>query len=265
MAHFFISLLTVLYQTKLIKGYPVSQLIKCINEKVINNTEEVHACLVNMICDDSSPIPLTQETILHALKIDGEFLGLKMRYDEYENELKDEILKYKISQSLSVVVSYEDDGHSFENIEKFISYMKEISDDNQNFIFGIKNVKELSKTPITILFSGILPINQLHMSIGKNIYSLIHSDNEYFIPRFAKLRDDISQEINIPILPIFPVLDSSLKENQARLIDKQSSVIIADFYVGENLDKEALEIYLIKLFYIYKQLALKQNISKKAL
>ncbi len=238
----------------------MSQLIKCIQEEVTSNVEEVQTCLMNMICDDSQPIPLKEETITQALKIPGEFLGLRMHYDEYESELENEILKYKISQALSVVVSYEDDGSNFSDIKKFVTYMKEISDPKQNFIFGVRNVKVLSSTPITVLFSGILPINQLHMSIGANIYALIHSNESYFKTRFTKLRDDISQEIGITILPLFPQLDNSLKQNQARLIDTLEETVIADFHmdnIKEDLDKEALEIYLIKLFYIYKQLASK--------
>ncbi len=243
----------------------MSQLIKCINQKVTNNLEEVESCIVNMLCDDTQPIPLAEETITKALSIEGEFLGLKMHYDDFESELENQILKYKISQALSIVVSFEDDGSNFGDIKRFVEYMREISGEKQNFVFGVKDVTVLSGTPITILFSGILPINQLKMSIGENIHSLIHSDDTYFIPRFDKLRDDISQEINIPILPIFPSLDSTLGENQALLIDSLNNKTIADFNIDEKPDKESLEVYLSKLFYIYKHLGANQSVNHNTL
>ena len=118
----------------------------------------------------------------------------------------------------------------------------------------MKNVDELSEFPITILFSGILPINQLEMRVGKEIDKLIHSDNEYFIPRFAKHRDAISQEVGIPILPVLPILDEGLDSLQVRLVDLLDDRVIAEFQVSEKLSRDTVEIYLLKLFYIYKVL-----------
>lgn len=208
-----------------------------------------------MVCDaSSSPLCLTQDDLLHALQIKGEFFVLKLHYNDFEDELQTEKIKYKISQSLSVVVSYEDDGTCFENIDKFAKYMYDISDEKQSLVFGVKKVEKLSSYPITILFSGILPINQLEMNIGQKIYDFIHSDDKYFIPKFKQLRDAISKEVNIPILPLFAKNNPSLDDYTVQLKDPVEGKIIAEFEVTKDLNKENLQHYLLKLFYIYKTL-----------
>ena len=232
----------------------MKKLIDSIKANTAKNSKEIENSITNMICSKSDPIPLSEESIINALSIDGEFLVLKLHYSDFEEELKSQKIKYKISQALSVIVSYEDDGKSFEEIKKFVDYIYDISDDKQNATFGVKEVKKLSEFPITILFSGILPINQLKMTVGRKIDELIHSDDEYFLPRFAKHRDDISKEVGIPILPVFPILDKELGELQVRLVDLLDGRIIAEFSVEEKLNKETIEIYLLKLFYIYKVL-----------
>jgi len=230
----------------------LKELTRCIEENTVNNTQEVQACINSMIC--SHPIPLNENNLLDALKIQGEFFVLKLHYNDFEEELKSEKIKYKISQALSVIVSYEDDGKSFEDIEQFIKYIHDISDDKQNSTFGVKKVTTLSEFPITILFSGILPINQLKMTVGSKIDTIIHSDDAYFIPRFQKHRDDISVEVGIPILPVFPILDTELQEYQVKLIDLHDGRLISAFEVDASLSKETIDIYLLKLFYIYKVL-----------
>ncbi len=233
----------------------MQKLLKCIKDNTLKNTKEIENCISNMLCSDTQPIPLSQDTLIDALNINGEFLVLKLHYNDFENELKSETIKYKISQSLSVIVTYEDDGNSFKDIENFTKYIHATLDDKQNFTFGVKNVDKLSEFPITIFFSGILPINQLKMTVGKKIDKLIHSDDEYFLPRFAKHRDDISKEIGIPILPVLPLLDNELGELQVRLIDLVDDRIISEFEVSQELNKDTVDIYLLKLFYIYKVLA----------
>ena len=211
--------------------------------------------IANMQCIKGSPIELLEEDLLNALKIEGEFLVLKLHYNDFGDELKSQKIKYKISQSLSVIVSYEDDGSSYDNILEFVKYISEISDEKQNSTFGIKKVENISEYPITILFSGILPINQLKMTVGKKVDELIHSDDGYFLPRFQKFRDDISKEISIPILPVLPIYDKSLEDYQICLVDLFDGRVISEFTVTPNFNKETIEIYLLKLFYIYKVLA----------
>jgi len=239
----------------------MTKLQECIKEKTLHNTQEVEASVVSMVCPQNSPLPLSCETLLNALQLEGEFLVLKLHYSDFEDELKSEKIKYKISQSLSVIVRYEDDGASFKDIEKYVNYIYDISDDKQNLIFGVKDVTQLSEFPITILFSGILPINQLKMSVGSEIDKLIHSDDAYFLPRFARHRDDISKEVGIPILPVLPILDKNLEAFQVRLVDLVDARVIAEFQVEEALSKDTIEIYLLKLFYIYKVLVEEKKIS----
>jgi len=230
------------------------KLLEYINDNTTTNTLEIQESISEMVCEDDAPISLSAESLLNALKLDGEFLVLKLHYKDYEEERKSQKIKYKTSQSLSIIVSYEDDGSSYNDIHKFVKYISDISDEKQNSTFGIKRVEKFSEFPVTILFSGILPINQLKMTVGKKVDELIHSDDEYFIPRFQKFRDDISKEIKTPILPILPRYDAKLSPYQVRLVDLHDERLISEFEVIPSIDKETIEIYLLKLFYIYKVL-----------
>jgi len=233
----------------------LQKLKECIKLNTVQNRQEIEESIMSMICSVNEPISLREDDLLKALELEGEFLVLKLHYDDFENELQSQKIKYKISQALSVIVSYEDDGNSYKKIEQFVKYIHSISDEKQNSTFGVKNVSKLSEFPITILFSAILPINQLKMSVGKKIDTLIHSDDSYFIPRFQQHRDAISKEIGIPILPVLPILDEELGDSTVRLIDLLDGRIISEFEVEEILNKDTVEIYLLKLFYIYKVLA----------
>jgi len=235
------------------------QLLKYIEDNTTTNTLEMQESISKMVCDTDSPIVLSLDSLLNALKLDGEFFVLKLHYRDYEDEMKSQKIKYKTSQSLSVIVSYEDDGNSYDDIHKFVKYISDISDEKQNSTFGVKKVDKLSEFPITILFSGILPINQLKMIVGKKVDELIHSDDAYFIPRFQKFRDTISKEIRTPILPILPIYDDGLKDYSVHLIDLLDGRVIGEFEVTPNFNKETIEIYLLKLFYIYKVLAEEKN------
>ena len=241
----------------LFKGIHLQQLKALIEKSTVNNTQEVLDSITEMICTEDDPIDLCEETLTQALQTKGEFLLLKLHFDDYNKELAEEKIKYKISQSLNVIISYEDDGNSYDHIEKFAKYIYKYSDEKQNVRFGIKKVHALSKFPVKILFSGILPINQLKMTFGKGIFKLIDSDRDYFRPRFKQLRDDISQEIGIPILPLFPIVDESLQEYQVVLHDLKDGRVISDFHIPITQEKDLLEIYLLKLFYVYITLAKK--------
>ncbi len=233
------------------------ELQEYIKQNTTTNTQEMLECITSMICDQTQPIPLSEESLQNALALEGEFFVLKLQYSDLTQEIERQKLKYKISQALSIIVSYEDDGSHFEEIHKFVEYMHTMSDAKQNMIFGIKNVEKLSQYPVKILFSGILPINQLKMSVGKEIDALIHSDESYFTPRFQQLRDELSKEIGIPILPLFPILDETLKPYEVRLVDLLDGRVISEFETTPDFNKESIEVYLLKLFYIYKVLAQK--------
>jgi len=233
----------------------VERLIQRIKELTPTNSDEAIESIMAMVDAEEAHIPLHEYDLLNALSMEGEYLVLKLKYEDFEDELEYETLKYKISQSLSVVIAYEEDGKSFSKLEKFVNYIHKLSDSKQNSTFGIKKVDTLSEFPITILFSGILPINQLKMSVGKKIYELIHSDDTYFMPKFQEFRDQLSQEIGTPILPVFPLLDESLKETEVTLIDLFDGRLISRFQTVPEVNKDLIDIYLNKLFYIYKVLA----------
>jgi len=234
----------------------MQKLIELIKEKTLEeNREDFIETITNMVTTEESYIPLEEQDLIDALSIKGEFLVLRMKYEDFEDELKYEKIKYKISQSLSVVVSYEEDGKSFSEIEKFVHYIRSISDSKQNSIFGIKKVEQLSEFPITILFSGILPINQLKMSLGKKLYEHIKNNPEYFKTKFKSFRDELSQEIGIPILPVFPYLDETLNDTEVTLVDLLDGRLISRFETLEKIDKDLIDGYLQRLFYVYKVLA----------
>jgi hypothetical protein len=240
----------------------LKDLLDIIRKNTVGDSKEIEKSITSMVCSKNDLIQLSEESLVKALSIDGEFLVLKLHYDDFEDELKNQVIKYKISQSLSVITCYEDDTNSYEKIAEFVDYIHKASDEKQNSIFGVKRVPELSKYPITILFSGIHPINQLKMTIGKKIHELINSDDEYFQPKFKAYRDKVSQEIGIPLLPILPQLDEDLAEYRVRLVDVVDGRIISEFDVCDRVTKDTLDIYLQKLVYVYEVLA--QDIRCKA-
>jgi hypothetical protein len=241
------------------KGFKVmEELLKYIEQHTTKETKSIQETILSMVCTkDDDPIKLTDTDILNALKIDGEFFILKLHYKDFEAELINEKIKYKTAQALSIVVRYEDDGDSFQDIKRFVDYIHSFTDKKQNSVFGVKKVDKLSNYPVTILFSGILPINQLQMSIGTKIYNLIENDKNYFLKRFEDFRDELSSEIGIPILPLFPHLDKTLKDTEVILYDPIEKKLISKFETPNSADKDLIEQYLLKLFYIYKVLAQK--------
>ena len=235
----------------------MNQLIEKIEELTPQNTTEAIDSIKSMITAEDAPIALKEEDLLRALSIEGEYLVLKLSYEDFVDELQYEKIKYKISQSLSIVVSYEDDGNSFENIEQFVHYISEYTETQQNAIFGIKKVEKLSEFPVTILFSGILPINQLTMHISKDIYDMIHADKPFFKAHFKAFREILSNTVGVPILPLFPKLDLSLQPTEAMLVDLIDERVVAKFSTQKRMDKITIDNYLQKLFVIYTQLCKK--------
>lgn len=206
-----------------------------------------------MVCDETQPIPLPQELIEKALGLQGESGCMVANYEDLQKEFEAQKLRYKVSEALSMLVSFEDDGRSFDIIEQSVKYLRSIVDERQNFLFGIKKVKQLSQYPVKILFSGILPINQLHLHIGSGVDAFINSDPEYFPNRFATLRQELSEEIGIPILPVVPVVDATIGTYDVVLGDPFSNdEVIAAFTIEQPPTKESLEPYLYRLFAIYK-------------
>jgi hypothetical protein len=233
----------------------LEKLVELIKSLTPKNTNEAVKTITGMVCSDELYCPLSEGALCDALSIKGEYLVIKMCYEDFSKEFLTNNLKYKVSQALSVIVSFEDDGSCFENIEEFTTYISDIIDTKQNTLFGVKKVKKLSKYPVTILFSGILSINQLKMYIGSAIDSTIKSDEEYFQHRFKEFRDFVSQEIKMPILPLFPQLKTSLNPTEVILVDIIDERIIVQFQTKKSLNKDVIDEYLIKLFHLYISLA----------
>ena len=217
--------------------------------------ETFHKQIEAMVCTQDAPIPLNKNLLVAACRLDGECACILANYEDATQELEEQKLRYKVSEALSVIVSFEDDGSSFNKVASCVEYLSTLCDEKQNFLFGVKNVDKLSAYPIKILFSGILPINQLHLHLGKGIKQFIDSDEMYFKKRFAKLREDISQEISIPILPVVPVINESLGAYEIVFQDPLTGEAVAKLTLDTPLTKESLEPYLAKIFTIYTLLA----------
>ena len=233
----------------------MQELIECIKNNTVDNSKDIQKCITSMVCPSNELVPLNEKSLLNALNIDGEFLALKLHYDNLEDELQNEVIKRKMSQSLSVIISYEDDTNSYEKIANFVEYIHSVTDESQNSTFGVKKVHELSTYPITILFSGILPINQLNMTIGKKLYDFIYADEVYFRNKFKKYRNEVSEIIGVPLLPVLPILDENLSDFRVKLVDVLDGRVISEFDVCEKVTKDTIDIYLQKLVYVYTVLA----------
>ncbi|WP_456453381.1 hypothetical protein [Hydrogenimonas sp.] len=214
---------------------------------------EMQEGILQMVCNESQPMPLSMQDIYDAMARKGEFLLLTLDYDDIARELAEHKLRRKISEALSILVAFEDDGKRLKTIEPFIKYLHDELDDKQNFRFGIRRVAELSEYPVKILFSGILPINQLKLTIGTDIARLIEEDGDYLRPRFKAMRDDLSEKIGLPILPVRPETSEAIPPNRVRLVDPADGATLCQFDV-ERVDRAGLESYLTKLYYVYKAL-----------
>lgn len=142
----------------------MDKLIECIKDKAANNFTEVQEHIVSMVCEEDDYLSLSKAKLIDALNLDGDFLVLKLSYENFEDELKNEIIKHKMSQSLSIIVKYEDDKKSYKIIRNFVNYIDENSYEKLDSTFGIKEVDKLSEYPITILFSGMIPITKLEVA-----------------------------------------------------------------------------------------------------
>ena len=222
-------------------------------EKLIHNkdTSSRSFQVIKSMSSKDFHIEITQKQLENALELKGEILIITMQYEEFDQELISQKLKYAISQALSVIVSYEEDAKHQTKIENFVKYISEISDSQQNSTFGIKKVKKLSNEPITILLTGILPINQLKMGVSQNIWDLINSDDKYFIPRFQEYRKNLSKLCGVPILPLLPYLDTQLTKNYVQLLDLKDDRVISKFQASQELTKQSVEDYLYRLEKIY--------------
>jgi len=220
------------------------------------NFEDVENNVDAMICKESS-VALSEERLYDALDSDGEFFLLKAKYEDFNLEKENPLLDVKLKEALYITICFEDDGTLYKEIEKFVKYIFEHTVAQQKFYFGIKQVDTLSEYPVRILLSEIYPINQLQMHLGEWIDAFIKSDKQYFQEHFALVREKISREIGVSILPLDVVVDENLCSNDALLLDSVTREKIVAFSIEQCEDKKALDIYLLKLYYIFLKLGAK--------
>jgi len=228
-------------------------IIKKTTEK---NYKDVKENIEAMLSPESE-LPLDEDSLFDALKGDGEFFLLKARYEDFNLNEANTLLDLKLKEALCVTIFFEDDGAEYEKIEAFVQYIFEHTMPQQRFCFGIKRVKELSEYPVRILLSEIYPINQLQIRMGKWIDSFIQLDEAYFKEHFTYVRAKISKEIGITLLPLDIVVDEELCPRDVVLVDSITKEKIVAFSVEEDEDKKALDIYLLKLYYVFLKLGAK--------
>jgi len=233
------------------------ELIELIKSKTLkDNTQSVIENLEAMLCNNGEFD--VDESMLHdALQGRGEFFLLQVRYEDFSSKQEHPLLEKKLKEALCITITFEDDGSQYTNIEEFVKYLYAHTTQEQKFCFGIKKVETLSEYPIRILFSEIYPINQLEIHLGKWIFDFIESDKSYFEQHFAYIREELSRELKIPILALDTKYDAGLDDNEVLLLDSVTKEEIVNFRVEKNEDKKALDLYLLKLYYVFIKLGSK--------
>jgi hypothetical protein len=221
------------------------------------NVDALIRSMEAMLCQQSI-LALDEETLASAIDNEGEFLLLEGSYDDFTDESGcDAVLLRKLNEALSIHICFEDDGSYYEKIESFVSCIYEHTEAQQRFVFGVKEVTQLSSSPVRILLSEIYPINQLDIALGEWVYDFIGADEAYFKEHFRAIREKLSREIGINILPLNTEVDRSLDDNEVILYDTISKEKIVSFSVEKDADKKGLDIYLLKLYYILLKLGAK--------
>ena len=233
------------------------ELEKLIESKTVpQHFSAMKEALESMLTEKEALLSIEDDLLIEALSLNGEYRLLELTYKDLEYEIKTRALKYILKEALFIITSFEDDGTHYETVKKFSEYLYDNTVEQQYFRIGVKEVEKPSAFPIKILFSGILPINQLRMYIGSELDSLIHSDENYFQVLFAQARVKISDTIGVALLPLYPEVDTNLASFGVKLIDPMTKRIVAQFEIApQHTDKKGIEIYLLKLFYVYQQLA----------
>jgi len=233
------------------------ELIDLINKKTAKeNFEYVKENIKGMISPKSA-VPLEEKTLYEVLNGEGEFFLLKASYQDFNLDKENKLLDLKLKEALCVTVCFEDDGSLYSEIEKFVKYIYAHTTLQQKFYFGIKQVEQLSDYPVKILLSEIYPINQLQMHLGKKVDAFIKSDVDYFKEYFALVRGKISDEIGIALLPLDIIVDDKICDKDVVLLDSVTKEKIVAFSIEHCEDRKALDIYLLKLYYVFLKLGAK--------
>ena len=233
----------------------MQRLLDAVTQKTVpERTGEMQKAIAQMVCNESQPIPLEPDALSDALEKEGEFLLLQMSYDDFAKEPEERKIARKLREATAIVASFEDDGSSVDAIEEMLKYIHDRLDELQSFRFGIKRVERLSDAPVSILFAGILPINQLRLKVGEEVMRMLETHRDYYAPLFRSLRHELSEETGVPILPLEPRPDPDSPPRTVQLEDPYTGQVICEFEVAPLIAKEGLEIYLVKLYYVYKRL-----------
>jgi len=225
------------------------------NRSLEDRHKNLKETLTSMISKDPLVKVIDEKLLVDTLELNGEFQVVLLTYEDLEKELHTKVLKNLIKSSLQIVVSFEEDSNSYEKIKDFSEYIYRFSSDAQSLSIGVDKVKNLSQFPIKILFGGILPINEMQMFIGKKLYEVVAKEPDYFQPLFALVRKKITEEIGVPLLPLYPEVDLDMSPYGVRLMDPVENKMIVSFEVESCNTKENIDKYLLKLFYVYKKLA----------
>jgi len=200
---------------------------------------------------DNDVVSIDHNVLKSVFEGAGSTLSVLATYEDLSSECKEMRFRYQLSESLNIVIRFEDDGTKIDEITTFLKYLNEISEPSQGIAFCVKSVKTLSSFPINVLFCNILPINQLRMSIGKGVYKLIHSDEKFFKEKFRYFREMLSEKLGITILPLLPSVDNEMDEYGVKLIDTYDDSIISEFCIDGKTNKYTIDIYLQKLLEVY--------------
>jgi hypothetical protein len=228
---------------------------KIVQEKTTaQNSAKVLQALESFIIKGDDGLSIGEATIQEALSGEGEFVIVESNYDEFETQGYKQWLKEKLSEAINIVVVFEDDGNQFGTIEKIAAFIYENTTSMQKVQIGVKKVKQLSATPLRVLFAEIYPINQLEMFLGDEVFDFIEQHKEYFLPYFQKLRFIISREIGVALLPLLPKKSQNLSPKEVCLTDKLTHKKIVEFQVKKLETTQDLDSYLQQLLKIFLQL-----------
>jgi len=227
------------------------------NDKVKNILDE-------MSCEDNSYVQLKKDDLKKALLLKGDRLFLKLTYSDLKQEFNEKKIKNKLLEALSISIYFEDDGYMSKEIKQFVKYLHENTQKEQHLQFGIKKVDSLSKYPIKILFSAILPINQLEIIVEKKFYDYVELHRNELEHKFKQFRKTISKEIHIPILPLKHYPSDKLKPYTIKLIDSLTQKTICECNI-ESVDSDIeniIDTYILKLYKVYLTLCYNTNHKK---
>ena len=211
--------------------------------------------LPQMLTRQNDPIPLREEELKTTLEKKGEFELHLLTYADMQKELENPKLPHTVFQSLDIAASFEDDGRHTDLIEEFVKHIHSFLEKEQRFVFGIKRVEKTDKYPAKILFGEILPINQLQVTLGEEIYRFLDQDKEYHIRHFKEIRDAVSQTIGIKLLRLDPTPDPKLDPRTITITDPLTNKTLATFKMKKLEKKEDIELYYAKLLYILTEIA----------